>query len=341
MTIMNHQIVLVLRPNGAPREENFRLVATPLRGLNDGEVLIRNLFISLDAGFRNWMNEGSGNDVLPAMPLGAPVMGLTLGRVQESRHPGFVAGELLMARLFWEEYTITDGSDFVTRLPAKLPCPLSYYLGVLGDTGLSAYFGLTDIGKPQPGQTVLVSAAGGATGSVVGQIARIMGARAVGIAGSDEKCQRLMAELGYDAAINHRAPGDLSTAIATACPDGIDVYFDSIGGPLLEAALNNLAVGARVVLCGAIIAYNATGAVPGPGNLFELVVKEASMHGFLTHHRVARYPEGQAQLTAWIQSGRLKAVEYLLEGIENTPKAFCDMFAGRNFGKTVVRLAAD
>lgn len=340
MTTLNHQIVLASRPSGPPREENFSLVASPLRSLMEGEFLIRNLFISLDAGFRKWMNEGSGDHVLPAMALGAPVMGLTLGRVLESRHPGFAEGELLMARLFWEEYTITDGSDFYTRLPGKLPCPLSYFLGALGDTGLSAYFGLTDIGKPQPGQTVLVSAAGGATGSVAGQIAKIMGARAVGIAGSEEKCKRLMTELGYDAAVNHRAPGDLSAAIARACPNGVDVYFDSIGGPLLEAALANLAVGARVVLCGSIATYNADGAASGPGNLFNLVVKEASMHGFLTHHRAERYPEGQAQLTSWIQSGKLKAIEYLLEGIESTPKAFCDMFAGRNFGKTVVRLVA-
>jgi NADPH:quinone reductase len=338
MNTFNHQIVLASRPSGPPRPENFNLVATPLRNLREGEVLIRNLYISLDAGFRNWMNEGSGDNVLPTMQLGAPVMGLTLGRVLISRHPGFAEGELLMARVFWEEYTITDGSDFYTRLPGKLPCPLRYYLGVLGDTGLSAYFGLMDFGRPQPGETVLVSAAGGATGSVVGQIAKILGARAVGIAGSEEKCQRLVAELGYDAAVDHRAPGDLSAALARACPNGVDVYFDSIGGPLLEAALANLAVGARVVLCGAISAYNAEGATPGPGNLFNLVVKEASMHGFLTHHRAERYPEGQAQLTSWIQSGRLKPIEYLLEGIENTPKAFCDMFAGRNFGKTVVRL---
>lgn len=341
MTTINRQIVLASRPIGAPREENFRLVQTPLRPIRNGEVLIQNLYISLDAGFRNWMNEGSGDNVLPAMALDAPVMGLTLGRVLESCHPDLNPGELLMARLLWEEYTITEDISFFARLPGNLPFPLSYYLGILGDTGMSAFFGLTDIGKPQPGETVLVSAAGGATGSVVGQIAKIMGARTVGIAGSEEKCQRLLTELGYDAAINYNAPGELSSAIGRACPDGVDVYFDSIGGRLLEATLDHLAHGARIALCGSIVTYNATGPVPSPGNLFQLVTKEASMQGFLTHHRAERYPEVRAQLSAWLQNGKLKAVEYLLQGIENTPKAFCDMFAGRNFGKTVVSLVGE
>lgn len=214
MVIINRQIVLVSRPRGTPREENFRLVETPLRALKDGEFLVQNLYISLDAGFRNWMDEDSGDNVLPAMKLEAPVMGLTLGRVKESRREDFEPGDILMARLAWEEYTICDGNDFMARLPSDLPFPLSYYLGVLGDTGMSAYFGLTDIGKPQPGEVVLVSAAGGAVGSVVGQIAKLKGARTVGIVGSDEKCRRLVDELGYDQAINRHCTGGLDQAIA-------------------------------------------------------------------------------------------------------------------------------
>jgi NADPH-dependent curcumin reductase CurA len=338
MTIINKQVVLASRPDGAPREENFRLVETPLRPIEDGEFLVQNLYISLDAGFRNWMNEGSGDNVLPAMELGAPVMGLTLARVLESRRPDFKPGNLLMARLAWEQYTICDASDFMARLPDELPMPYSYYLGILGDTGMSAYFGLTDIGKPQPGETVLISAAGGAVGSVAGQIAKLMGARTVGIVGSDEKCRRLVAELGYDQAINRRCEEGLESAIARACPNGVDVYFDSIGGSMLEAALANLAEGARVVLCGAITAYGVTEPVPGPSNLFELVTKQASMQGFMCHFKDDRYDEARQQLTEWLQSGRIKAVEYKLEGIENTARAFCHMFEGKNFGKTVVKV---
>ncbi len=341
MTISNKQIVLASRPEGVPREENFRLVETPLRTLKDGEFLVRNLYISLDAGFRNWMNEGSGDNVLPAMELDAPVMGLTLGRVSESRRADFKPGELLIVRLAWEQYTICDGSEWISRLPDNLPFPLSYYLGILGDTGLSAYFGLTDIGKPQPGETVLVSAAGGAVGSVVGQIAKIKGARTVGIAGSDEKCRRLVDELGYDLAINRRGAEGLGSAITRACPEGIDVYFDSIGGSMLETALAHLALGARIILCGAITSYGAAEAQPGPSNLFELVTKEATMAGFMCHFKHARYDEARQQLGKWLQSGQLKSIEYMLDGIENTATAFCDMFAGRNFGKTVVKVFED
>jgi len=338
MTTINRQIVLASRPQGVPREENFRLVESPLRALREGQFLVRNLYISLDAGFRNWMNEGSGDNVLPAMELDAPVMGLTLGRVLESRRPDMNPGDLLIVRLAWEEYTICDGREWMSRLPSDPQFPLSYYLGILGDTGLSAYFGLTDIGKPQPGESVLVSAAGGAVGSVVGQIAKLKGARTVGIAGSDEKCRRLVEELGYDQAINRRSPGGLDRAITRACPDGIDVYFDSIGGSMLETALAHLAMGARIVLCGAIASYGVTEALPGPRNLFELVTKEAKMEGFMCHFKHDRYDEARGQLGEWLRTGQLKSIEYMLEGIENTARAFCEMFAGKNFGKTVVRV---
>jgi len=341
MTIINKQIVLASRPEGAPRENNFRLVETPLRVIGDGEFLVRNLYISLDAGFRNWMNEGSGDNVLPAMELDAPVMGLTLGRVTESRRPDFKPGDLFMVRRAWEQYSICDGSEWSSQLPENPSFPLSYYLGILGDTGLSAYFGLTDIGKPQPGETVLITAAGGAVGSVVGQIARLKGARTVGIAGSEEKCRRLVQELGYDEAINRRGAEGFDSAVARACPQGIDVYFDNIGGSMLETALAHLAPGARVVLCGAVANYGATEPVPGPGNLFELVTKEAKMEGFMCHFRHNRYGEARRQLGAWMQSGQLKSIEYMLDGIENTARAFCEMFQGKNFGKTVIRVFPD
>ena len=340
MPTINRQVVLARRPNGYPVPGDFRLEEAPLPAVGPGQFLLENHYVSLDAGFRNWMNEGSGDEVLPAMALDAPVMGLTLGRVAESRHPDYVVGEWLMARLCWEEYSVTDGGDFISRLPEPRDCPLSYYLGVLGDTGLSAYFGLLDIGRPAPGETVLVSAAAGAVGNVAGQLAKIHGARAVGIAGSPEKCARLVDELGFDAAVNYREEG-LQGAIAAACPDGVHVYFDSVGGPLLETVIDNLAVGARIALCGAITAYNATEPLPGPSNLFQLTARQALMQGFMTHLQEHRYPEARAALTGWLQSGELKNVEYCLHGMERVGEAFCDLFAGNNLGKTVVQLRDD
>ena len=339
MTI-NHQVLLASRPAGPPVEENFEVVKTHLRPIAEGEVLIQNLYISLDAGFRNWMKEGSGDNILPAMEVGAPVMGVTLGRVIESKNSGLPLGTKLMIRVSWEEYSITNGVDhWFVHLPDGIDAPLSYYLGILGDTGLSAYFGLVDVGKLSQGETLLVSGAGGAVGSVAGQLGKIFGARSVGIAGSDEKCQRLIDELGYDAAVNYRDAEDLSTAINDACPGGVDVYFDNIGGPLLEAAINNINEKARIILCGAINDYHSDIPTPGPNNLFNLSKNVATMTGLMCHHQTDRYDEARRQLMSWIQSRELRSIEYMSDGIERVGPAFCEMFQGKNFGKTVVRLA--
>ena len=239
-----------------------------------------------------------------------------------------------MARIAWQEYSITDASDFLIRLPEPLEAEPAAYLGVLGDTGLSAYFGLRDIGRPEPGETVLVSAAAGAVGSVAGQIARIMGARAVGITSGPEKSARLISELGYQAAVDRKA--DLAAGLKSACPEGIDVYFDNVGGPLLEQVIEQLNEGGRIVLCGAVSTYGID--QPGPRNLFQLVTKQASMTGFLTHTRAEEYPEARTQLARWLEEGKIKAPEHRLDGIESVAQAFCDLFAGRNFGKTIVSL---
>ncbi len=334
---VHRRVVLAARPRGMPRESDFRVESAEHAPLRAGQLRCRNLYVSLDAGFRNWMDEGSGDNVLPAMQIGAPVMGLVLGRVEESLHPAHRVGDLLMARLAWEEVSVTDGGDFLVPVPPDPVHPPSYYLGVLGDTGLSAYFGLVDHGALKAGETVLVSAAGGAVGSIAGQLARILGARTVGIASGAEKCARLVRELGYDAALD-RSAADFDAALARACPAGVDVYFDNVGGPLLEAVLARINVGARILLCGAVASYNAGGPVPGPSNLFQLVTKEARMVGFMTHHQAARYPEGRAALARWIASGALRVPEYRLAGIASVPKAFCDLFRGANFGKTVVEL---
>ena len=331
----NASVVLARRPQGNPVPEDFRVETLPMPAPGPGQALIRNHYISLDAGFRNWMNEGAGDEVLPAMPLDAPVMGLVMGEVIESHNDAWQVGDWLMARIAWQEYCLADESQFIVRIDPSEPYPMNLYLGVLGDTGLSAYFGMMDIGKPQPGETVVVSAAGGAVGSIAGQIAKIHGARAVGIAGGAEKCQRLVSELGYDAAIDHRA--DLHAQLAKQCPNGVDVFFDNVGGPLIEPILEHIAIGARIALCGAVSTYG--GEVAGPSNLFQLITREATMQGFFAHTQVERYPEARAQLSAWLDEGKLVAPEYLLHGIESVGPAFCDLFAGRNFGKTIVKLA--
>ncbi|MEM1435837.1 MAG: NADP-dependent oxidoreductase [Pseudomonadota bacterium] len=337
--IEKHCVVLAARPAGAPQESDFRIEARTLRAPEAGEILCQNLFISLDAGFRNWMDEDSGDAVLPAMPLNEPVMGLTLSRVVETAHPDYAVGDLLMARFAWETHTLTRADDFIARVPAETELPLSYYLGVLGDTGLSAYFGLLDHGAVQPGATVLVSAAAGAVGSVAGQIAgKVLGARAVGICGDDEKGRRLVEELGFDDYVNRRAP-DFAQALATACPDGIDVYFDNVGGPLLETVLDQINEEARILLCGAVATYGqGEEPHPGPRNLFQLTTKRARMQGFMTHLQLDRYDTARAEIAGWIKAGKLAVPEYRLEGIDAVGRAFCDLFRGANFGKTVVAL---
>lgn len=336
----NIQVVLARRPNGKPVAEDFAVREDEIPEPGEKEALIQNLFISLDAGFRNWMDEDAGDDVLPAMALDAPVMGLTVGKVLKSNREDLPEGQLLMGRLTWSEYSVAHAEDFLVPIDDEPGVPLSYHLGILGDTGMSAYFGLKDVGQPKPGDTVLISAAGGAVGYVAGQVARIMGAgRVVGFAGSSEKGQRLIDELGYDAFVNYR-DGDIERQLAATCPDGVDVYFDNVGGPLLAPVLDILNQGGRIAFCGAVSDYTSTEAT-GPTNLFQLVTKSAKLEGFMTHMQVERYPEARDQLKAWLQAGQLKCFEHMYEGVEHTGEAFADLFAGANFGKTVVKVSRD
>ena len=331
----NTQVLLTRRPSGAPVAEDFEVRTTQVAQIASGEALIENHYVSLDAGFRNWMDEDSGDDVLPAMELGAPVMGLTVGRVIESKHPTLVKGQLVMGRLAWEAYSIAR-DDFLIVLEESA-VPLHYHLGILGDTGMSAYFGLNDIGKPTAQETVVISAAGGAVGYVAGQIAKIMGAkRVVGVTSSAIKGERLLTELNYDAFINHRSE-TIHEDIESACPQGIDVYFDNVGGPLLEVILDHINDRARIPFCGAVADY-ARLAPQGPSNLFQLVTHSAKLEGFMTHLQVDRYPEARQQLLEWIAQGQLKSVVAEYEGVEQCGVAFSNLFAGVNFGKSVVRV---
>ena len=260
---MMQSVVLARRPAGNPVEADFALVETPLPEITEGSFLTHNDFVSLDAGFRNWMNEDSGDDVLPAMALNEPVMGLVLAEVIESKHPDYAVGEKLMARFAWQTHSLSDGSDFIARLPDELEFNPSAYMGVLGDTGMSAYFGMTDIAKPTSDDCVLISGAGGAVGTIAGQIAKLAGARVVGIVGSQKKADWLCEALGYDAAVIRSGDTPLTQAIADACPTGVDVFFDNVGGQTLEAAISNMNHRGRLVLCGAISGYGVTPHGPG------------------------------------------------------------------------------
>ena len=275
------------------------------------------------------------------MKLGEPVMGLVLGEVEESRNPEYQAGDLVMCRSRWEELTVVDGSDYINKLIADPAVSPSCYLGVLGPTGLTAYFGLRDIGKVQLGETVLISTAAGAVGSVACQIAKIRGGRVIGMTSTDEKCRWLVEELGIDGAINYRAEGGLEAGLAEHCPNGVDVYFDNVGGQTLDTVMAHLNEKARVVLSGALASYNTTEPTPGPYNMFKLITQRATMAGFMVTDYVEEYPEAIGQLTAWLKSGQLKNAEDVAVGIESTGPAFCKMFAGGNRGKLVVRLGEE
>lgn len=333
----NKQVLLARRPSGRPVPEDFEVVENEMPVIGDGEALLKNLYVSLDAGFRNWMDEDAGDEVLPAMALGEPVMGLTAGEVIASNRPDLTVGQIVVGRLAWESYSIAGPADLMTRIEEKFKQPANLFLGLLGDTGLSAYFGLTRVGAVKPGETVLVSAAGGAVGNAAGQIARALGAgRVVGFAGGKDKCRWLVEEVGYDAAINYREE-DVNEALARHCPDGVDVYFDNVGGELLGVVLEHINYQARIPFCGAVADYTAS-EVSVPGNLFRLVANCAKLEGFMTHYWMADYEAARDVMVDWMAQGKLKNFEATYEGVENCGVAFSDLFAGNNYGKTIVRV---
>ena len=335
----NPAIVLARRPSGRLVVEDFRQVELPMPVIAAGEMLVEHQLFSMDAGFRNWMNEGSGDGYLAAMALGEPVMSLTLGTVVESRRPDFEPGDQFMGRLCWTRFAKAGPDDFVTRLPKPLRFPLSFYAGILGGTGMTAYFGVHDIARPRGGDVAVVSAAAGAVGIVAGQLLKAAGARVIGLSGNDAKCARLVEEFGFDTAINYRTH-DLEAAFKDHCPDGMDIFFDNVGGLTLNTALHHLREFARVVLGGAVATYDSEGGapVPGPDNLFEMVTRRVLLKGFMYTDEAHRYPEAMAALERGLADGTLRNAEYVLEGIGSAPQAFCDMLAGRNVGKTLVAL---
>ncbi len=330
---VNRQILLKSRPDGAPSVDNFELVERPIPQPGEGEVLMRTLFLSLDPYMRGRMN-ASKSYAKPA-ELGEPMVGATVGEIVATKNPKFGVGDIVLGYGGWQEYALSNGAG-LRKLDTKA-APISTALGVLGMPGMTAYTGLLEIGQPKPGETVAVAAASGAVGSVVGQLAKIKGCRAVGIAGGPEKCRFVVEELGFDACLDHRAP-DLSKQLETACPKGIDVYFENVGGAVQEAVWPWLNDFARIPVCGLIAQYNRTVPMPGP-DMFTVLRKRLLLRGFIVSDFAAKQGDFLRDVGEWIRTGRVKYREDIVDRLEKAPEAFLGLLRGKNFGKMLVRVA--
>jgi len=331
---LNHTWRLDSRPVGRLSESNFKWTEEPVPDLKENEVLVKTLYLSLDPANRGWTNEGGS--YRDEIPLGAVMEGGGIGVVEESRHPGFQPGDNVQGMLGWQEYAVFNGAA-INKLPVNPALPLTAYLGLFGHIGMTAYFGLLDITDPKPGETLVVSAAAGAVGSIVGQIGKIMGCRVVGIAGSDEKCAWIKDELGFDEVINYKTE-NIRAGLKRTCPDGIDVYFDNVGGETLDAVLAIINQGARISICGMISMYNATEPVPGPYNLINILVRRAKMQGFIVTDYMPRAAEAIADLGKWFMDGRLKYRIDVVEGLKQAPSALNKLFDGANQGKLIIKI---
>jgi NADPH-dependent curcumin reductase len=336
MTELNHRFTLAARPVGTPKRSDWNYAAEPIPDLADGQLLIKILYVSLDPAMRGWMNEGKS--YVPPIGIGEVMRAGALGRVVSSKNPAFAIGDHVYGALGVQQFAVSAGKG-LTKVDPKL-APLPVYLGTLGMPGMTAYFGLLDIGKPKEGDTVVVSGAAGAVGMVVGQIAKIKGCRVVGIAGGQDKCQYVVRDLGFDSAIDYKTE-DVRKSLRTHCPDGINVYFDNVGGDILEAALANLARGARIVICGAISQYCATGPVKGPSNYMSLLVNRASMTGMVVFDYADRYAVAGREMAGWMAAGKLKTREHIVEGLETFPDTLLQLFKGENTGKLILKIADD
>ncbi|HKO55763.1 MAG TPA: NADP-dependent oxidoreductase [Thermoanaerobaculia bacterium] len=331
---LNRQILLKSRPEGAPDESNFELVQRDLPTIIGGQMLRRTLWLSVDPYMRGRMS--TAKSYAPPANVGEPMVGATVSQVVASNDPKFAAGDFVLGFDGWQDYAVGDGKGLRKLDPDA--APLSWYLGVLGMPGLTAYVGMLDIGQPKAGETVVVSAAAGAVGSIAGQIARLMGCRVVGTAGSVDKCAYVMGDLGFDDCINYREE-DLGAALDKACPKGIDVYFDNVGGAVLDAVLQRINVHARIPLVGLISQYNDEKPRPGP-NLQPLLTNRATMRGMIISDHASRFPDFIRDMTQWLAAGKIHYREDVVEGLENAPRAFLGLFEGENLGKRVVRIAS-
>lgn len=338
MTVVNRRIVLASRPHGEPKPEHFRLEENRVNALREGEVLLRTRFLSIDPYMRGRMS--AAKSYAKPVEIGEVMVGQTVSAVEASNNPAVAVGDLVLSPAGWQDYLVSDGRGLQTLDPAD--GPPSAFLGALGMPGMTAYAGLLEIGRPCAGETVAVAAAAGPVGSMVGQIARIKGARAVGIAGGPEKCAYLTETLGFDAAIDHRAP-DFPEALARACPNGIDVYFENVGGAVFDAVLPLLNDFARVPVCGLVSGYNMSELPPGPDRspmlMRNVLTKRLTLRGFIVWDFSDLHGAFLRDVGGWLKAGRVKAREDVIEGLENAPAAFIGMLKGANFGKLVVKVS--
>jgi NADPH-dependent curcumin reductase len=338
----NRRVLLKSRPVGEPKSTDFEIADSPVPKPQDGEILVRTIWLSLDPYMRGRMNDVKS--YAASVELGQPMVGGTVGEVVESRDAAFGPGDFVLSYGGWQTYHVAKsaGARVAAFGPMKLDpsaAAISTALGVLGMPGMTAYVGLYDLGQPKPGETVVVSAAAGAVGSVVGQLAKIRGCRAVGIASSREKCEYALKELGFDACVSYRVP-DLAAVLRDACPNGIDVYFDNVGGDVLKAVLRLVNPFARIPLCGIISQYNATELPAGP-NLAPVLVNRVTIRGFIVSDHVDRMPQFLADCGRWVREGRVKYREDIVEGLDRAPEAFIGLLRGRNLGKMLVKVGSD
>lgn len=334
MNVMNHQFRLAARPVGMPRRSDWIYTEEPVRELSEAELLVRILYISLDPAMRGWMNEG--RSYIQPVGIGEVMRALALGRVIASKNAAFAVSDYVYGTFGVQEYATSNGKGITKVDPMVAPLPV--YLSTLGMPGMTAYFGLLDIGQPKTGETVVVSGAAGAVGAVVGQIAKMKGCRVVGIAGGPEKCRYVAEDLGFDAAINYKSE-DVPKELQRHCPKGVDVYFDNVGGEILDAVLAQIARGARIVICGAISQYNNTGPIKGPSNYLSLLVNRASMKGMLVLDYAERYAAAAREMAGWMAAGKLRSREHIVEGLHTFPDALLMLFKGENTGKLLLKIA--
>jgi NADPH-dependent curcumin reductase CurA len=337
ITTKNTQVKLAARPIGLPNETTWRIEHNPLpTELSEGDLLIKNLYISLDPAMRGWIN--AGRSYIPPVAIGAVMRAGSVGKVMASKNPSFTAGDYVYGTEGVQQYAVSNGKGLFKVQKNLVPLPT--YLGTLGMTGFTAYFGLLNIGQPKAGETVLVSGAAGAVGSLVGQIAKIKGCRVVGIAGGAEKCRYIVEELGFDAAIDYKND-DVRKGVKAHCPQGIDVYFDNVGGDILDIALTRINLHARIVICGAISQYNNKTTIKGPSNYLSLLVNRARMEGFVVFDFAKDYGTASLQLGQWLAAGKINHKTHIVKGIENFPTALMRLFDGNKMGKLVLQVNDD
>ncbi len=337
-TAVNHQIRLAARPVGLPKHSDWSFTEEPVAAPDEGGVLVRTLYLSLDPAMRGWMNEGKS--YIPPVGLGEVMRAGGIGVVVASRHPEFAVGDKVSAGLGVQEYCLIPADQIKRSGLAQIDPRLgsdTQWLNVLGMPGMTGYFGLMDIGQPEPGETVVVSGAAGAVGQTVGQLARIKGCRVVGIAGGPDKCRWVVDELGFDACIDYKS-GSVRDGLKQHCPAGIDIYFDNVGGDILDTVLTRINRKARIVICGAISQYNNTTPVQGPKNYLSLLVNRARMEGMVVFDYADRYPIAIAEMAAYLKEGRMKSREDVVQGLSNFPAALLRLFNGQNFGKLVLQV---